>query len=167
VDPEYTEHEERSNAILALTGSGRLATVPQWTQCGDVVAGLVLPSPTRSNTPFLILRPKKAKELDLEALLIEKIRQRIRPILHCRLLGQSWMDKTGLKFDDQSTPEYERDMAERESLLCDTLWKKIIPGCAAKDFRTWPDPKLFSEEIQHGSTIAWRTFAIHQPLLPR
>lgn len=57
----YSWSNKCSPGILALTGSERLALVPKRTQCGDMVAGLMLPSRTKSNNTFLICSTQNTK----------------------------------------------------------------------------------------------------------
>jgi hypothetical protein len=128
-----------------------------------MVAGLMLPSCTRWVNSFLLLRPIAANEYHLEALRTEKFCPRIGPILHCRLLGQCVTDATDLRFNDQSTPEYEGDVAERGPLYCDTIWKQLMAGSSAGKSRNWPNKEPSSQMPwnERWPTIAWKTFAIH------
>ena len=80
-----------SHGTLALMSSGKLALVPESTQPGDLIAGLLLPSFTESTNSYLVLRPRAVEEHDLEASLTEIFCQRIRPILHCSILGHCWV----------------------------------------------------------------------------
>jgi hypothetical protein len=154
--------------ILARTGCGRLALVPRWTQCGDIVGGLILPSGHRHNSnQFLIFRPMGGTAPDLEALLKEKFGQRIRPVLCCKLLGLCWMDTDCLYFKDQDSGEHEADGdgTDFES------WKAIMAGSSTNDLmrerwailkrslgnsRRYPWRAEITEQNLH-----WKTFAIH------
>lgn len=153
--------------ILARTGCGRLALVSRWTQCGDIVAGLILPSGRVYNNSFLIFRPMGQTAHDLEALLTEKFGQRIRPVLPCKLLGLCWMDTTGLRFRDQDSGEHEVD---GDGPGFET-WKAIMAGSSTNGLmlggmailkRSLGNPRrrhwgLDSTE----QNLHWKTFAIH------
>jgi hypothetical protein len=153
--------------ILARTGCGRLALVPRWTQCGDIVGGLILPSGHRHiSNQFLIFRPMGATAPDLEALLKEKFGQRIRPVLCCKLLGLCWMDERNLHFKDQYAGKHEVD---GDGLGFDD-WKAIMAGCSTNDLKL-REPKISSrfyltlESLRRldvaEQNLHWKTFAIH------
>jgi len=121
--------------ILARTGCGRLALVPRWTQCGDIVAGLILPSGRVYNSnPLVIFRPIGATEPDLEALLTEKFGQQIRPVLHCKLLGLCCMDTDCLQFEDQNSGEYKVTRADPGF----ETWKAIMAGSSTNGLMLAP-----------------------------
>jgi hypothetical protein len=156
-----------NTGILARTGCGRLALVPRWTQCGDIIAGLILPSDRIANNSFLIFRPMGATAHDLEALLTEKFGQRIRPVLHCKLLGLCWMDTADLRFRDQDSGEHEVD---GDGPGFET-WKAIMAGSSTNGLmlaprrilrrylvNSWWSP--WSAEITE-QKLHWKTFAIH------
>ena len=157
-----------NGSILARTACGRLALVPGWTQCGDIVAGLILPSGrVHSSNHFLIFRPMGATAHDLEALLKEKFGQRIRPVLHCKLLGLCWMDTDSLRFKDQDSGEYE---AAGVGPGFET-WKAIMAGSSTNGLMlspyksiqrslldSWRSP--WRAEIT-AQNLHWKTFAIH------
>ncbi|KAH8795371.1 heterokaryon incompatibility protein-domain-containing protein [Hyaloscypha finlandica] len=154
--------------ILARTGCGRLALVPRWTQCGDIVAGLILPSGRVHNSnPLLIFRPIGATEPDLEALLTEKFGQQIRPVLHCKLLGLCCMDTDCLQFEDQNSGEYKVTRADPGF----ETWKAIMAGSSTNDLmrsivripRRYI-PNFSRQSWTRGNTkqnLYWKTFAIH------
>jgi len=161
LDAQFYGAQRWSSCLLALTVNGSFVIVPKWTQCGDLVAGLVLSSNNKmwmiANNPFLILRPIVAEDENLKALLTAKFQQEIRPILHCKLVGQCEIGTSGVLFEDQSVPEYEQDVVERGHL--DTNWKRVMAGSTAVN----PIPSsawslLMELRI---SRISWHTFAIH------
>jgi hypothetical protein len=154
LDPEFYDAQRWSSCLLALTTNGNFAFVPKCTQCGDLVAGLVLSSNTKmrmiANDPFLILRPIVAEDENLEALLTAKFQQKIRPILHCKLVG-------GCKM---GTPEDEQDVMEQDPFVYDKTWKRVMAGSTAIDPNCLSDSSLTSTETRI-SRIDWYTFAIH------
>jgi len=144
------------SCIVALTGDGGLAIVPKSTRCGDIVAGLILPTNAKAFkgiNPFFVLRPLVAEDEDLEPLLTAKFQQRIRPILHCELVGQCKLGTPRTVLEEQSTPEYEKDAY---SFLYSALWKRVMAGSAARG-----DPWRRCLTDQGGSRITWHTFTIH------
>ena len=123
-----------SHGVLALLRSGSLALVPESTQPGDLIAGLLLPSFTHATNSFLVLGDRAPKEHDLEASLTEIFGQRIRPVLHCSMVGHYWMRSmtTLLTFDysEDSTPEYKSEVIEGRASFYDIPWKRIMAGSA-------------------------------------
>jgi hypothetical protein len=155
-------------SILARTGCGRLALVPRWTQCGDIVAGLILPSGRVHNShPLLIFRPIGATEPDLEALLTEKFGQQIRPVLHCKLLGLCCMDTDCLHFEDQNQNLGEYKVTRANPGF--ETWKAIMAGSSTNDLMRsiWRIPRR-PDRPRHSWTrgktkqnLYWKTFALH------
>lgn len=121
---DSTGTTSNSHGTLALMSSGLLALVPELAQPGDIVAGLLLPSLTDSTNSYLVLHPSAVNEHDLEASLTEIFCQRIRPILHCSIMGHCWMNSHPGGFIDQSTPEYISEEIEGRTSFYDTPWKK-------------------------------------------
>jgi hypothetical protein len=161
LNPRFYDIQRWSSSLLALTINGSFAVVPKWTQCGDLVAGLLLSRTTKmgmiANNPFLILRPIVAEDESLEALLTVKFQQQIRPIVRCKLVGQCEMGTLGVLFEDQSTPECEQYVVQRSHL--DTNWKRVMAGSTAGNIipsSAWS----LSIELRT-SRISWHTFAIH------
>jgi hypothetical protein len=96
-------HRSTRNIVEAHLVSGRLAFVPRWTEPGDLVAGLELPgrlvfSHDVLSRAFEIIRPiTPQKNHAEESLLRKELRRESAPVVHCELLGEFWMDRTGVK----------------------------------------------------------------------
>jgi hypothetical protein len=153
--------------ILARTGCGRLALVPRWTQCGDIVGGLILPSDRiHDSNHFLIFHPIKATAPDLEALLKEKFGQRIRPVLHCKLLGLCWMDTKFLRFNDHDSGKYQAAKAGPGF----KTWKAVMAG-SSTNYLMSRHTDHFNYSFSYSGilfmrdrieqNLHWKTFAIH------
>jgi hypothetical protein len=121
-----------SHGTLALMSSGKLALVPESTQPGDLVAGLLLPSFTESANSYLVLRPRAAEVHDLEASLTEIFCQRIRPILQCSIVGCCWLQPSRYVYRDESTPEYRSEVSKGCASSYDTPWKRVMAGSTIK-----------------------------------
>jgi len=145
-----------SHGTLALMSNGQLALVPESTQPGDLIAGLLLPSFTESTNSYLVLRPRAVEEQDLEASLTEIFCQRIRPILNCSIVGHCWVKLNPFRYSDGSTPEYRSEELEGRASSYDTPWKRIMAGSAFRESlsKTWKGPQTT------GRKITWKTFAI-------
>lgn len=113
--------------------SGLLALVPESTQPGDAVAGLLLPSSNEFENSYLVLRPHAVKEHDLEASLTEIFCQRIRPIFRCSIVGHCWMEDFRSDYSEESTPEYRSEVIKGRASFYDTPWKRIMAGSALQE----------------------------------
>ena len=150
--------------ILVRTAGGRVAIVPKWTQCGDIIAGLLLPT-RKSFYPMFTFRPIAANVVNLKALLEEKFGQQVRPIFHCKFGGECWVDTGDLKFRDEFCPQSSRlwGMAHGEEESFHSIWKEIMAGDSSQGLKM-PDQENSAAPSQTNTTetaVKWHTFAIH------
>lgn len=105
-------HRSTRNIIVARLVSGRLAFVPRWTEPGDLVAGRLVFEHDVLSRAFEVIRPiTPQKNHAEESLLRKELRRESTPVVHCELLGEYWMDGTGVKPETWLTLQTESETA--------------------------------------------------------
>jgi hypothetical protein len=148
---------------LARMANRRLALIPRWTMCGDVVSGSLLPRCYYGRSYFM-LHPLPAKKVNFQDLLRKEFCHQGLPIFHCRLSGECWMDTRDMWPESQSLSETQGDVVERDSTHA-----PISKGSESSTDLTIPSEEQSSPEAQTESAARictalepkWRIFAIH------